>query len=185
MKKLGLLATLAMCVTIGGVYATWNYADTSANLTVDQAAVTGLTGMGTTEGEALKIQDGSNSLAFKIDDSDNDHQADTLVSSGSITVVYDVASTNNETATIYCNVSVTTTDGKEYLVTTLEKNALTKTFTLNGADVTWTVTADQLKIALGDDGDFSLSTKAAYNAFAESIGSIITINVHFSLRPMA
>ena len=104
MKKLGLLAGLALCVTVGGVYATWNYADTSANLSVDQQAVAGLTGMGTTEGEALKIKDGSNSLAFKIDDANGDHVADNIVTSGSITVIYDVADTNNETANTFAEI---------------------------------------------------------------------------------
>ena len=185
MKKLGLLATLAMCVTIGGVYATWNYADTTANLSVDQQAVAGLTGMGTTTGESLKIKNGSNSLAFKIDDSNGDHKADKIEANGSITVVYDVAETNNEVATIYCNVTVTSTDGKEYLVTTLEKNSLTKTQTLTGQDVEWTVNAGDLGIAFGADGYFSLPTKADYVAFAASFGSIVTINVHFSLNPIA
>jgi len=47
-KKLGLLATLAMCVTVGGVYAAWNYAGESAdpgwgekNLSITQAPLTG------------------------------------------------------------------------------------------------------------------------------------------------
>ena len=186
MKKLGLLATLAVCVTIGGVYATWNYADTSAKLSVDQQAVAGLTGMGTTSGEALKIKDGSNSLAFKIDDAENnDHVADTIISSGSITVVYDVDPSNNEAATIYCNVTITSTDGKEYLVTNLTANELQKSFTNNGTDVEWTVTAEQLKIAFGEDGYFRLPTKAEYTAFAQSFSSIVTINVHFSLQPIA
>lgn len=187
MKKLGLLATLAMCVTVGGVYATWNYADTQAKLSVDQAAVTGLTGMGTTDGEALKIKDGSNSLAFKIDDSNGDHIADKIEANGSITVVYDVAPTNHEEATIYCNVTVTCSDGKEYLITTLTKNSLFKEFNdengnrLNGTDVEWTVTAGQLGIALGADGDFELKTKEAYDEFSANFSSIVTINVHFSL----
>ena len=185
MKKLGLLATLAMCVTVGGVYATWNYADTTANLSVDQNAVTGLTGMGTTTGEALKIKDGSNSLAFKIDDTDGDHVADHIVASGSITVVYDVAPTNFENATIYCNVTVTNPDGKEYLVTTLVDNELKHSKTLTGADVEWTVNAADLKIEFGEDGHFSLPTKADYEAFAKQFGSLVSINVHFSLNPIA
>ena len=184
MKKLGLLATLAMCVTVGGVYATRNYADTTAKLSVDQNAVTGLTGMGTTTGEALKILDGSNSLAFKIDDTDGDHVADAIVASGSITVVYDVAPTNNENATIYCNVTVTNPEGKEYLVTTLVDNDLKKEVTLAGEDVEWKVEADKLKIAFGEDGRFSLPTKAEYEAFAKQFGSLVSINVHFSLNPI-
>ena len=185
MKKLGLLATLAVCVTIGGVYATWNYADTSAKLSVDQQAVAGLTGMGTTSGEALKIKDGSNSLAFKIDDKDGDHIADDIVSSGSITVVYDVAPTNNEAATLYCNVMITSTDGKEYLVTTLAANELTNSVTCAGEDIEWKVSASDLGITFGKDGHFELATKAEYVAFAQSFSSIVTINVHFSLQPIA
>lgn len=185
MRKLGLLAALALCVTVGGVYATWNYADTTANLSVDQQAVAGLTGMGTTAGEALKIKDGSNSLAFKIDDEDGDHVADTIISSGSITLVYDVAPTNNETATLYCNVMVTSTDGKEYLVSTIAKNSLMNTVTCAGEDIEWTVNAGDLGIDFGADGHFSLPTKADYTAFAASFSSIVTINVHFSMQPIA
>lgn len=185
MKKLGLLATLAMCVTIGGVYATWNYADTQASLSADQVVQAGLTGTGTVDGEALKID--SNTLEFKIDDNDGDHIADEVEATGSITVIYDVAPTNHEEATIYCNVTVTCSDGKEYLITTLTKNSLFKEFNdengnrLNGTDVEWTVTAGQLGIALGADGDFELKTKEAYDEFSANFSSIVTINVHFSL----
>lgn len=64
-KKLGLLATLAMCVTVGGVYAAWNYAGESAdpgwgekNLSITQATFNGKSGsFSVTAPSTLKIDD--------------------------------------------------------------------------------------------------------------------------------
>ena len=187
-KRVGLLAALAMCITVGGVYATWNYGESTAALSVQQTAAVGLTGTATAS-SSLKIKDGSNSLAFKVDDTTNDHIADALVSNGSITVVYEATAPASYDVTIYCNVTVTAADGKDYLVTTLEKNALNTTITLNNqTSAEWTVTAEQLKIALGDyikSEACHLPTIEDYTTFATMLEQTVSIQVHFSTTPIA
>lgn len=66
MKKFGILASLALCVTIGGVYAAWNYAeeDVSAGYGVSLLGITGVEGQ-TTKG-SIKVE-GTN-VALKVDD---------------------------------------------------------------------------------------------------------------------
>ncbi len=186
-KKLGLLATLAMCVTVGGVYATWNYGESSnTDLTVFQSAAVGLSGTATAS-SSLKIKDGSNSLAFKADDTTNDHMADALVSTGSITVVYESTAPVQYDINIYCNVTITATNGKEYFVTTLEKNALKHTYTMSNELMhEWTVNASDLKIDLGSDlKSLELATLQEYNEFAAELSTLVSISVHFTTAPIA
>ncbi len=88
MKKLGLLAAMAMVVTVGGVYATWNYAQTGnvaevgtmATVVVPEAVVSTVKG-------SLEVS--HNTLSIRIDDlgNDNDHVAE-LVFEGSLTVTF-------------------------------------------------------------------------------------------------
>lgn len=186
-KKLGLLATLAMCVTVGGVYATWNYGESSnTDLTVFQSAAVGLSGTATAS-SSLKIKDGSNSLAFKADDTTNDHKADTLISTGSITVIYESTAPVHYDINIYCNVTITSTDGNEYFLTTLGKNELNHPYTMNN-ELTheWTVNASDLEIGLGSylEG-LELATLQDYNDFAAVLSTLVSINVHFTTAPIA
>ncbi|MBE5751923.1 MAG: hypothetical protein E7357_05875 [Clostridiales bacterium] len=74
-KKVGILATLALCVTVGGVYATWMYADTSAaiesqhkHLAQDLAGSTTTGAVGT-----LKVETAG--LKFVIDQASDAHDA--------------------------------------------------------------------------------------------------------------
>jgi len=84
MKKFSLIAAMALCVTIGGVYATWNYSQgdvaTKQNFLLPsmETAVTG-TSKGTIEIDL-------NNVAVKVDDSNNDHKAE-LVWSGDYIIV--------------------------------------------------------------------------------------------------
>ena len=158
-KRVGLLATLALCVTVGGVYATWNYADTTGYVDRETVSI-GLTPVGSVTGESLEIT--NNSLSYLIDDEDGNHVGDKVVASGEITVTYHAAANNYENVEIYCNVEV---DGA-YFATTLTLNELTKSVTLDGTakDHTWTLSAADLEITLGSTM-VSLPTKAEYDAF--------------------
>ena len=187
-RRVGLLAALAMCVTVGGVYATWNYGESIGELSVYQQASIGLTGTGTAS-SLLKIKDGSNSLAFKVDDTTNDHIADDLISNGSITVIYEATAPVQYEITLYCNVTITSTDGNEYLKTTLGKNTLTHTYTMqNELSHEWTVNAHELLIGLGSYIQTSaceLKTAAEYEAFAQEFPNLVSVNVHFSTTAIA
>lgn len=66
MKKLSVLAALALCVTVGGVYAAWNYAEQGVS-TVYAVGTVGITGVeGKTSKGTLKAV--GNNLAIKVDD---------------------------------------------------------------------------------------------------------------------
>ena len=159
-KRVGLLAALALCITVGGVYATWNYADTTGYVDRETVSI-GLTPIGSVTGESLEIT--SNTLSFLIDDTDGNHKGDTVVATGSLTVTYHAVANNFETVNIYCNVEI---DG-QYFTTTLATNELTETITLDGTqkDHTWTISAADLEITLGNT-IVDLPTKADYDSFS-------------------
>lgn len=173
-KSVGLLATLAMCVTIGGVYATWNYADTTGFVDRETISI-GLTPIGSVTGESLEIT--NNSLSFLIDDEDGNHEGDTVVGSGAITVTYHALANNYETVNIYCNIEI---DGS-YFATTLGLNELSETITLDGQmkDHTWTLTYEKLEIILGET-IVKLPTKADYDSFTIAGNQI---RIEFTTKP--
>lgn len=173
-KRVGLLAALALCVTIGGVYATWNYADTTGYVDRETVSI-GLTPIGSVSDEKLEIT--NNSLKFLIDDTNGDHIGDAVVATGSITVTYFAAANNYETVNVYCNVEV---DG-QYFATQVDLNELTKTFALTGQqkEHTWTLQASDLEIDLGTTM-VNLPTKADYDAFSISGNQI---RVEFTTSP--
>ena len=175
-KRVGLLAMLALCVTIGGVYATWNYADTTGYVDRETVSI-GLTPIGSVSNESLEIT--SNSLKFLIDDTDGNHIGDTVVATGAITVTYHAAANNYENVDVYCNVEV---DG-QYFATTLQLNELTENFALTGqaTNHTWTLDASDLEITLGSTM-VNLPTKADYDAFTISGNQI---RVEFTTAPKA
>ena len=85
MRKLSLLVALALLVTIGGVYATWSYAGSIAteshmHMSVNLATATENTPKGT-------IVNVLNSMDVKIDDTNNDYEAE-LVFSGKMGFVF-------------------------------------------------------------------------------------------------
>lgn len=185
MKKLGLLATLAMCVTIGGVYATWNYADTTTFVDRETVSI-GLTAAGSVTGESLEIT--KNTLKFLIDDTNGDKYGDAVSAEGEITVTYTAVANNYETINIYCNIEI---DGTLY-VTTLSTNELHTAFDLKqahdgyvvgqGGTLTWTLTAADFKVDVNENDKVYLPTKADYDNFTISGNQI---RVEFTTAPRA
>jgi len=175
-KSVGLLAALALCVTVGGVYATWNYADTTGFSDRETISI-GLTPIGSVTGESLEIT--ANSLNFLIDDTDGNHKGDAIVATGEIVVTYHAVANNNETVNIYCNIEI---DGTLFS-TALTKNELNKSITLDGTakDHTWTLTAADFEVALGST-IVDLPTKADYDSFTLSGNQI---RVEFTTSPKA
>ena len=72
MKKMGILASLALSVTIGGVYAAWLYADKTVDTSYATMGVS-VTGVTSTLQKGTLGAVGSN-VAIQIDDVDNDKQ---------------------------------------------------------------------------------------------------------------
>ena len=75
-KKLSMLAAMALCVTVGGVYATWIYATQAVPTAYATMSVT-LTGTAT-GGQAGTLTVAGTNVALKIDDpaDDNVHKAE-------------------------------------------------------------------------------------------------------------
>lgn len=74
-KKVGILATLALCVTVGGVYATWTYMDgvtpVSPNSQEVKSAITG----STSDGAPGVLTFDVSKVAFKLDQANVNHEA--------------------------------------------------------------------------------------------------------------
>lgn len=175
-KRVGLLAALAMCITVGGVYATWNYADTTGFVDRETISI-GLTPIGSVTGESLEIT--ANTLNFLIDDTDGNHKGDAIVATGSITVEYHAIANNYEDVDIYCNIEI---DGTLF-ATTLTDNELTKEIVLDGTakNHAWTLEASQLEIILGSTV-VDLPTKADYDSFTIAGNQI---RIEFTTKPKA
>jgi hypothetical protein len=176
MKGMGLLAALAVCVTVGGVYATWNYADTTT-FTDRETISIGLTAAGNVTGESLEIT--SNTLSFLIDDTNGDKKGDTVVATGSIIATYSALENNYETVTIYCNIEI---DGNLFASTyTTNLNQLKKTVTLDGTgeDIVFEVKAEDLLVTLGSQ-IVNLPTKKDYDNFTISGNQI---RIEFTTSP--
>jgi hypothetical protein len=73
-KKVGILATLALCVTVGGVYATWNYTQGTAVET--HATITTKLASAEISTEAIGSLKVVAVGGIKIDDANNDYVAD-------------------------------------------------------------------------------------------------------------
>ena len=79
MKKLSVLIALMLCVTIGGVYATWTYAGTNdiadayaeAKVTIADAELTGANG-------TYKVE---SNLVLTVDQKNDDHEAELVFAS--------------------------------------------------------------------------------------------------------
>ena len=102
MKKIGLLVTLALIVTIGGVYAQWNYSgQTGINSSHEHLSsnmadyVAGSNAYGT-----IRIFD--NSMRLEIDDANNDHYAE-LAISGYMIFLFEPFTGDNVPSTVVQN----------------------------------------------------------------------------------
>ena len=86
--KLSLLALLSTVVTVGGVYATWSFAEkevSNANTTVN-VAMTGLTASTTKGTLSVKVM-GEGGFTLAVDDPDNNHMPD-IMKTGVVVVTF-------------------------------------------------------------------------------------------------
>jgi len=87
MKKFTALITMAICLIIGGVYATWNYA--KSDLITGSKVLDGVTTItaAVEEGSKGKIEVDVSGFKIEIDDADNDHIGECTVS-GEVIVLF-------------------------------------------------------------------------------------------------
>ena len=166
MKKISILIVLAMIVTIGGVYATWNYAmdgvdgvgvDTQVTLTEKVVS----TSQGTIDVDA-------SGLSIVIDDANNDYHGE-LVIDGQIDIEFTAdpyadATVKTNGLPMQYELSVTTPwehDGVQ--IFTVDSNAVA--FNGGAGTFTATITAAELMAAI-DMCDVYLPTTTDYDEFA-------------------
>ena len=86
MKKISALIAMFLCVTIGGVYATWSYAGT--NDIADQQAEMKVTIAGTTLTGSAGVYTIESNLVLTIDQANDNHEAELVFASNNTENVY-------------------------------------------------------------------------------------------------
>ena len=170
MKKIRVLIALAMMVTIGGVYATWNYAEKQAMSVQSATGVTLTEKVADSEKGVISF---NNTLGLVIDDTNADYVAE-LSATGSATVTFEPSEfapldVRNNGIKMKCEVSVTepwTYEGDQIFT------VVSPSIILNNGEPTRevTITADELMNAL-TLGPISLDTEEKYDLFAEALKS--------------
>ncbi|MBP3478127.1 MAG: hypothetical protein J6K03_01425 [Oscillospiraceae bacterium] len=191
MKKLSILVALILCVTIGGVYATWTYPGTSVAeykipLTHQMAGVD-------FSGSAGVYEVTSNTLSYTIDQKDTGDYTPVMRLTGSVSFTFTAHDQISESAltaaltptvTIYTeDLSSATYDDKAIFTVnssfslTLDKAMWTK----SGDDddvYTYTIQASELANAITLNDGFCLDTNDEYLAFqAAQMKAIFRLNV--------
>ena len=120
--KLAFLALLSTIVTVGGVYATWTFAEGNTN-TADVTAKIGMTGVSdTTEKGTIAVKINQNGgVSLSIDDANNDHKPEIKKEGVMLVEFKPSASASEEIKTkgidVQCTISFISTSSD---VTTLE-----------------------------------------------------------------
>lgn len=183
--KVALLSFLATAVTVGGVYATWTFAekDSTAASTTVNVAMTGVSSE-TEKGTLNVMVMGEGGFVLAVDDSDNDHVAE-IKKTGNVTVTFTPsASASADVKTngidVQCVISYApyaggpasleewTYDSKQ--IFDIENDAsdpilLSKSSAIYNEETgtfTWTIAAGEVGIDLSEN--FLIDTLAKYNA---------------------
>ena len=171
MKKLSLLLALAMLVTIGGVYATWNYAQGTA-VYRDKFLTAHLTDKVTDTAKG-NIEVNIDGLTLTIDDADNNHRGE-LILAGEIVINFtpnegcDADVENNGIALQY---QLGTTPDYNYLGNPIF-TVNTEVQALNGGNPTKSITIPASELQdLITLNDMELPTVDAYTAFKAALHS--------------
>ena len=118
MKKLSLLIALALLITVGGVYATWSYAESTATASSTIAPQVKLTATSNTTKGTITFE-GTPTVA--IDQADEDHSAKLVWTDPVVTVKFNPAEGTTATKinvdiTVVLPTSTFTASGNDYLV---------------------------------------------------------------------
>ena len=183
MKKLSVLVALMLIITVGGVYATWNYFQyvtgtaTQAETTITMIALTDKVEAGEDSSTPKgTISVSPSNLTISIDDDSGDHVGEFHVSDN-ITVHFEPA--DNATDAVKANgipmrfdLHCTELQGSTTWIATgrINNDTATKDFT---------ITADTIEALLEQYWSVSLPTASDYEEFAaELAGKTITVTVY-------
>ena len=203
MKKLSVLIALMLCVTIGGVYATWTYAGTDdiadayaeAKVTIADAELTGANG-------TYKVE---SNLVLTVDQKNEDHEAELVFASNNsdpifLKVTFTPAANAPQTIkdnAVPSELYFTTTTEMEYKIDAggnySATGTPTKIFTFTNpadnvftANVTWTPEAGTFTYTLDETAlrsmislsqTFVLDLKSEHDAFREALNGNILVRV--------
>ena len=195
MKKLSLLVALVLLVTVGGVYATWNYATLQMTAAEHTFKNLGITDVNTnTQSGKVAVTD---TLILKIDDNDATHtpawDADVSgVGAGKLQIVFTPNSGANDTVLKYeikiaensydpgtGAVAIFGVSGDKTAHAT-EKTVLEGTFnyTVGDPNATKEITLSDIQAKLSVNGDFTLPTLDDYNNYKTALGNVqLTLTV--------
>lgn len=186
-SKLGLVSTLSLCLVIGGVYATWNYAQGNIS---DASVEPGIGLESATDTLAEGTISITNNATFSIDDANGDYYGEMVVE-GSITVTFTAAAgasadvynngidlkvtfalPSENSYAFYTNAACTSTESKQvFKLGSTEMIIDTDDFSVSGNGVfTYTISTTKLqnifKLAeTSGKSNVYLPTHSAYTAF--------------------
>lgn len=180
MKKLSLIVALAVVLTVGGVFATWNYGGSAAT-PGSQTVTVGVAEESLTGVKGTIAVTGSN-LAISIDKAADSYTA-VLVKSGTATITYTkdpTASATHNTVQLKASISVATAgntyDGNDVIIIdTAEVNL--GTYTTGVAQTIGFGAGDKDLASCISIADITLPTYDDYLAFDEDVEPIITITI--------
>lgn len=185
MKKITALITMALCLVVVGVYATWNYAQGKIDPVPAYLDPTITNKVTTTDKGTLTVSQG---ITLSIDDANNDHVAELVYGGSALTVTFtpakgadqDVIDNGIDLQLVlsvtanwkYNGTSIFTVDTTPIKSPTIVGGDGVGELTKSGNVITWTVTADEIKDKIGfytevydQDGTLKLDTAAKYDAF--------------------
>ena len=190
MKKLSLLVALALVISVGGVYATWFYAETTMQTSEHEFKNLGITDVNTlAQTGSIAVTD---TLILKIDDNAGDHtpgwDADVAgAEAGKISIVFTPNSGANDTTLKYtvtiANNTYTPEGGVAQPIFTTDtitaahtdaKVVLTGTFTYtaSNANATHEISLDDIKNVLSVNGTITLPTIDDYTAYSTALSNV-------------
>ena len=171
MKRLSLLVMLMLLVTVGGVYATWNYAQGNVSETQGFALPTMETAVRDTSKGTINVD--TSGLTMKVDDDANDgenHKA-VLVMTGKITVTFTPAVGADEIVRqngIKMKYTISCTDNWTYNSTQIFTVSNATDISTGTTKLSFDITADQLKTMI-TLGDFTLPEYQDYLNFETAL----------------
>ena len=177
MKKLSLIVAMAVVLTIGGVFATWNYVDTTA-YTATEGVTIGIAGTGTL-GDSGSLQAAVSGFQI-IPTAENGSNYTAILSADSkvtLTFTPSLGSKYNDGTPLKIKYTVTVDDNPTvdigggskdiFVVTTKTDVETTFAATTGQSPVTIELSASDLGIALNT---FVLDTSAKYTTFKNALG---------------
>lgn len=176
-NRFALLLVLILTVTVGGVYATWNYTASSGITDIEKSVQVNLEAdnVTTVSGGTLTA---TGNISASIDDSGNNYKAALVMSGTGFTVTYTPADIATETPVeaiqMKATVSVSTPKYNGTDIISVSNAEIVSTITSS-----WAITPEMIGECLSL-ADISLPTPDDYDAFETAVAEGITITVTIS-----